>query len=377
MDSKEDLLERYEELEQELERYRNILENIKEGYFEVDLNGNFLYVNDGFCNIIQYSREELLHLNYGDFTDEENKKSIFQEFNKVYKSKTDKATVLVVFKNRFNKTVMIETSVYLRYSKSKEIIGFNGLARDVTQLKRAEKRLKKSEQKYKDAFNRANLFKDIIIHDINNILQIIQSSAEICQMSPDSNDKKEMIQIIVKNVKRGIKLVQNAGKLSQIEDSEITLKKININKVLHNSLDHLNEKYQEREIYVKLDIPKEIIYVKANELLADIFDNVLINAVQYCEKKVLTIFIKISRDQDNNFIKIEFKDNGIGIQDNRKEIVFETFNKNKDSKGLGFGLSLVKKIIQTYKGKIWIEDRIEGDYSQGSNFVLLIPEIPE
>ena len=58
----------------------------------------------------------------------------------------------------------------------------------------------------------------------------------------------------------------------------------------------------------------------------------------------------------------------------RKEFIFETYGKKKDSKGLGFGLSLVKKIIEIYKGKVWVEDAVQGDYTQGSNFVLEIPE---
>ena len=48
--------------------------------------------------------------------------------------------------------------------------------------------------------------------------------------------------------------------------------------------------------------------------------------------------------------------------------------KEKNSKGLGFGLTLVKKIIDNYNGEIWVEDKVSGDYSQGSNFIVLIPE---
>ena len=71
---------------------------------------------------------------------------------------------------------------------------------------------------------------------------------------------------------------------------------------------------------------------------------------------------------------MEFIDNGIGISDKRKEIIFqEGIESEKGTKGMGFGLSLVKKIIDKYNGKIWIEDRIKGDYTKGSNFVILIP----
>lgn len=73
---------------------------------------------------------------------------------------------------------------------------------------------------------------------------------------------------------------------------------------------------------------------------------------------------------------MEFIDNGIGVPEDRKEIMFKRGNRElKGSKGMGIGLSLVKKIIKGYSGKIWVEDKVKGDYSQGSNFILLIPEI--
>jgi signal transduction histidine kinase len=48
--------------------------------------------------------------------------------------------------------------------------------------------------------------------------------------------------------------------------------------------------------------------------------------------------------------------------------------KDKNVRGMGIGLSLVKKIIESYNGEIWVENRIQNDKSQGSNFIMLIPE---
>ncbi len=68
-------------------------------------------------------------------------------------------------------------------------------------------------------------------------------------------------------------------------------------------------------------------------------------------------------------------DNGIGIPDERKDIIFKRGNRElKGSKGMGIGLSLVKKIIKGYDGKIWIDDKVKNDYTKGSNFILMIPE---
>jgi signal transduction histidine kinase len=68
-------------------------------------------------------------------------------------------------------------------------------------------------------------------------------------------------------------------------------------------------------------------------------------------------------------------DNGIGIKDKFKREIFQKRKfEQKSGTGMGLGLSLVKKIINNYKGKIAVRNRIAEDYQKGSNFILLIPE---
>ncbi len=117
--------------------------------------------------------------------------------------------------------------------------------------------------------------------------------------------------------------------------------------------------------------------VKANNIIREVYENILINAVKYNENSIVEILIRFSENQkdENNFIKIEFMDNGRGIPDSIKKIIFHKgFLKEKQSKGMGFGLTLVKKAIETYNGQLWVEDRINGDHSKGSNFIIMIPE---
>ena len=68
------------------------------------------------------------------------------------------------------------------------------------------------------------------------------------------------------------------------------------------------------------------------------------------------------------------KDDGIGIEDSRKELIFQrAYSRKSIGSGIGFGLSLVKKIIESYKGEIWVEDKVKGNHTQGSKFIILIP----
>jgi len=62
------------------------------------------------------------------------------------------------------------------------------------------------------------------------------------------------------------------------------------------------------------------------------------------------------------------------VPDDRKDIIFKKGNRElKGDKGMGLGLSLVSKIINSFNGKIWVEDKIKGDYRKGSNFIIILP----
>jgi signal transduction histidine kinase len=245
----------------------------------------------------------------------------------------------------------------------------------------AEEKQKQSEPKYREAYDRAELYKDLFYHDINNILSNIKLSIDMSEKYLDKPGKKHEIENLYKLIReqfgRGTKLITNVRKLSNLENIEKSLKSVEVNKVLKNAINFIQKSLQSNNINIKIESSEKKFFTKANELLIDIFDNLLINAVNYNENLQKEILIKVSKKSKKKvkYIKFEFTDNGIGISNKRKESIFqERFNKEKGSKGMGFGLTLVNKIIESYKGKIWIEDRVEGDYTQGSNFIFLIPE---
>lgn len=108
------------------------------------------------------------------------------------------------------------------------------------------------------------------------------------------------------------------------------------------------------------------------------FDNILNNAVKYNDnEKNVKINIKVSKiiEDDVSHLKFEFIDYGIGMTEIKKNKLFkEAYGKKISQRGMGIGLSLVKKIVDTYGGKIWVENRIKEDYKKGSNFILLLRE---
>jgi len=241
--------------------------------------------------------------------------------------------------------------------------------------------LQKTEGELRISYNRSNFYKDLFTHDINNIFQILNLSAEV--ISHYNENPKKSINIwdypviIKQQIERGSKLISNISKLFELEEFETSIEKVEAQNFLNQAINYVKEAYVEKEIVIQIDSMDVKAYVLGNKFLVDIFENILINAIKYNNNPTTEISIKISKicKGVDEFIKLEFIDNGIGISDKKKEMIFEKNNRRyKGSKGMGIGLSIVKKIVESYKGYIYIENRVPDDYRKGSNFILLLPK---
>ena len=191
-------------------------------------------------------------------------------------------------------------------------------------------------------------------------------------------DLKETAQIIKEQVIRGSKLVSTVRKISKLEEDKQILKKIEIINILKNTISFLKKSYSDKNLSIRVDSVSEKLFINGNNYIKDMFENILSNAVKHNMNLIIEITVRISREQKegSKYLKIEFLDNAKGVGDLSKEIIFKRgYSGDKGFHGIGLGLSLVSGIIESFNGKIWVEDRIKGDYSKGSNFVVLLPEV--
>ncbi|MBY8988884.1 MAG: PAS domain-containing sensor histidine kinase, partial [Candidatus Lokiarchaeota archaeon] len=256
-----------------------------------------------------------------------------------------------------------------------------GAVIDITKRKMAEQELKESEIQYKNAYDKADFYKDLLAHDVSNILNNINASIQLIELwkvnSEITNNTEEMIEIIKQQLERGASLVSNVRKLSEIEEGNRLIKSIDAIEVIQDSIEDILSRFQDRAIEIKVEKTKEISYVKGGDLLIDAFENILINAALHNESDMIRIWVKVSEvfKDDEKFIKIEFKDNGLGINDTRKKAIFERNYKNdRSTGGMGIGLSLVKKIINSYDGQVSVDNRLMEDHTKGSNFIILLKQ---
>jgi PAS domain S-box-containing protein len=165
-----------EALKDSEEKYRNIIENIEDGYYEVDFNGNFTFFNDSMCRILGYPQEEMMGMNNRQFTDKENAKKLFKTFNEVYRTgEPAKEFDWQIIRKDGDKRY-IEVSVSLQKNSSGKPIGFRGISRDISERKQAEEVLLESEKFFKEITENSSDI--IIITDKNGDIKYCSRSIE-------------------------------------------------------------------------------------------------------------------------------------------------------------------------------------------------------
>ena len=147
------------------EKYRTILDNIEDGYFEVDINGNFNFFNNSVCRITGYSKTELIGMNHRQYTDKENAEKVLEVFNRVYTTGEPARAFDWEFIRKDGTKRHVDASVSLIRNAEGLPIGFRGIARDVTKRKRAEEALRESEKRYRTVLE-ANP-DPVIVYDMN------------------------------------------------------------------------------------------------------------------------------------------------------------------------------------------------------------------
>lgn len=163
-------------LRQSEERYRTILENMQEGYFEVDRAGNFTFVNDALCFHIGYAKDEIIGVNYKHYTGEEEAQKVFQAFNMTYRTGKPLREFRWQITRKDGDRRYIAGSISPQKDAAGNIIGFTGIARDITETTRAEDELRKSEKFFKEITENASDI--IVITDETGMIKYCSPSIE-------------------------------------------------------------------------------------------------------------------------------------------------------------------------------------------------------
>jgi two-component system cell cycle sensor histidine kinase/response regulator CckA len=376
-----------EALQRSEERYRTIIENIQDGYFENDLAGNFTFANDIICRNLGYTREESIGLNYRQYTDEENAKELYRHYSELYRTGQPIKPFEAGYVRKDGGKLAAEISVSLIRDSEGKPIGFRGISRDITERKQAEEeKLSLQEQlRQSQKMEAIGQLAGGVAHDFNNLLTVIKGYSQISLLDLKENDPlRGNIQEIEKATQRATDLTRQLLAFSRRQILDFKVVDLNI---LIKNLDKMLRRIIGEDIELVTRLSDDLGKVKIDpSQIEQVIFNLAVNARDAMPSggKLTIETANVDLDEEyahahvavtpGRYVRLSASDTGVGMTREVKEKVFEPFFTTKEKgKGTGLGLSMVYGIVKQSNGNIWVYS----EPNRGTTFRIYFPRTEE
>lgn len=359
---------KYEQsLEAEREKYSNIITNMNMGLIEVDINDNIKFVNQSFSEMSGYSSEELINSKAAElFLEDKNKNIINSKHEVRAKGISDSYEIKVKIKSNEERYWLISGAP--NYNLNGELIGSIGIHFDITEQKKLElqkEELLKSLEKQNESLNE---YAQIVSHDLKSPLRSIHTLITWIKNEKEnilSSQTKEYIALVEEKVEKMDYLIDGILTYSKIDSFEKTDELIDFNEIIGNIINIIHIPKN-----TKVTIAHKLPVKKANRFrMQQLFQNLISNAILHNDKKEGKVVIDFHENDEAHIFSVQ--DNGPGISEKYQSKIFQLFESySSNNKSTGIGLSIVKKIVEKYNGKIWIESQP----GIGTTFFIQLPK---
>lgn len=368
-------------LKESEEKYRTILGTIDDAYYEIDTEGKLIFFNDFLCEMLNYSPEELARMNTSDFTSEESFREAQPIFKKIRRTgNPDRLTDHQLIK-KDGTTISVETSIAPIKDSDNEVIGFRGIMRDITERKNAEEDRKRLEAQliYAQRMESIGTLASGIAHNFNNLLMGIQGNTSLMILETDQDHPHyKMLKNIERQVQSGSKLTGQL--LGYARKGKYEIKPVGLNKLLQETSDTFRD--AKKEIRIHQDFDSSLLGIDADHgQIEQILLNLFVNAADamptggdlYLRTRNVTskdIEGKPYQPKQGNYVMLEVRDTGTGMDIKTKERIFEPFFTTKGlAKGTGLGLASAYGIVKAHGGYI----EVESEKEEGTTFKIYFP----
>jgi protein-histidine pros-kinase len=332
---------------------KTLIGSLAEGVIFINGSGRIILINDRLSALTGYDKHEVMGRSMNLFIPDELHKKHNAHILKYFAGPRIRPMGIgleLIAKRKDNSTFPIEISLSFLDTESGRLgIGF---LTDITARKNAENELKKRNHEL-DAYAHT------VAHDLNSSVAGIVGLSELLT-DPENKLSKDEMDLSLKDIAQGgrkmTSIIRELLLFASMKKEEVDISKINMKEIIGSACQRL--KYQIEEKAAHIEISEAILDCSGYSLwIEEVWLNLISNALKYGGTSP-EIKISCSRTE-NGFIRYSVMDNGEGITDELKAVIFNDKDKNKDrlTKGLGLGLSIVKRIIERLDGYVSVESQ--------------------
>ncbi|MEX2684061.1 MAG: ATP-binding protein [Candidatus Sigynarchaeota archaeon] len=391
-----------EKLRKSEEKYRSVLESIKEAYFEINEQAIFSFFNYALCDMSAYSSNEILGKPFTFFLIDSDRVKFGQFFAVLKNKPAPKRNIEVELKRKDGKRIYVEGTFYVKQSPQGGANGFYGFLRDITERKKSEDLREKFTQKleievkmrtkelndtlaqqklYLDQILKASQFKSEFMatmsHELRTPLNAIIGFSELllAKLYGDLNkEQTEYLENIHASADHLLEMINHILDISKIEAGKLQLniELVSLNELVKQVEIATRPSYKKKDLQFIIEGMDTERLVYADPIrVKEILMNLISNAIKYTSSGSITV----SCVEKSNEIAISVKDTGIGIPEKDHGRVFKEFERIENSlsqstQGTGLGLSLTRRLVHLHGGEITFKS-IEG---KGSTFTFTLPK---
>ncbi|MCM1986986.1 PAS domain S-box protein [Methanococcoides seepicolus] len=363
-------------------KFRLIFENSPLGIFTFDKDGTITHCNDNIAKIMGASKDKIIGLNMlRGIKDQKMKDAVKQVFARKtghYEGKYISAVS--------EKVTPIKADYSPNIAEDGSILGGIGVIEDITTRIESEEALKKyaeelatANEELKSLDQMKDRFLSNVSHELKTPLTSIKGYTELIydeSLGVLSEQQKEVERTVLRNANRLKRLVDSLLYISRVQSGNVQylFEPVSVVEIVEMTLQDLKIQIEDKKLTVEKNIANNIPTINGDrDKLTDMLTNIVDNSIKFTPEGGS---LKFTIEEEDEFIHIVLKDNGIGIPPDMIPMLFQRFyqidaSRTRKYGGTGLGLYICKEIVNAHKGKIWAES--EGE-NKGTGMHIQLPK---
>ncbi|UYU18273.1 PAS domain S-box protein [Methanoculleus submarinus] len=343
-------------LQESEEHFRSLIENASDIILLLDMQGRITYASPSVRQIGGYEPDNLIGTDVLDLIHPEDAPKAIEAVRTGVARPSTSLTFEVRVRDATGRWIILDVtgaSLIREGSDRRFIVN----ARDVTDRKHAEEERNRLITGLEAAHREANLYLDIITHDIRNANNVSSIYADL-MLELLEGAERTYARKLRDSISRSTEILMNVSTIRRIHACSTGFSPVDLNAVVSEEAGNF------RGASIRREIPP--LEVQADNLLSTVFMNLIGNSVKFGGPGVEIVVRAEERDGE---VLVTVEDNGPGVPDDVKKKLFHRFERGKArGRGDGLGLFICRTVTERYGGRIWIEDRVPGRPEEGAAF---------